>query len=252
MCELDIFKENFFSTMMMLGKNPAGSLTVLPSGSLVSMSGLPSEDDNYVLFNSLTTQCEVKKSLDLFNKQKVPFVAPEFPDLGEQLPKMLESLGLHTTNNYTAMYLSDKNKTYVSDTSCVEITSLSEAETWAIASWMGFEGKTPVSESYVDFTKYLISRRENKLFILKDKGIAVCSGLLCYSNRACGLYSFSTLPEYRRRGFAKLLMNSMAAVAFRSHNIFVLLATEEGVPFYENFGFLSLANIPIRTLKIKA
>ncbi len=250
MCELDIFKENFFSTMMMLGKNPAGSLTVLPSGSLVSMSGLPSEDDNYVLFNSLTTQCEVKKSLDLFNKQKVPFVAPEFPDLGEQLPSMLESLGLHITNNYTAMYLSNKKK-YVLDTSVVEITSFSEAETWAIASWMGFEGKTPVSESYVDFTKYLISRKENKLFILKDKGIAVCSGLLCYSKQACGLYYFSTLPEYRRLGFANRLMNTLAVVAFTSHNIFVLLATEEGVPFYKNFGFTSLGNIPIRALKIK-
>lgn len=249
MCDLNVFKENFSSMLLMLGQNPAGCLTILPSGSLISMSGLLSEDDNYALFSPSSSESEVKKSLNLFQEYNVPFVVPHFPEYGEQLTKTLESFGLQRTHTYTAMYLNNKRE-YLPDSDVVEIVDSSESEAWATASWKGFDDDAPLSESYIDFTKHLINCRENVLFILKYNGVAVCSGLLHNSESSCGLYYFSTLPKYRRQGFARRLMNSLAAKAFDSHNILVLLATEEGLPFYKNFGFTAIEKIPIRSLKI--
>lgn len=251
MCSnLNIFKENFSSMLIMLGKNSAGCLTVLPSGSLISMSGLLSEDDNYALFSPLSAESEIRKSLNLFQARHIPFIVPQFPDYGEQLTKTLEFLGLERTHTYTAMCLNNK-KEYRSDKDVVEIVDLSEAETWATASWKGFDDIAPLSESYVNFAQHLINCHENRLFILKNNGIAVCSGLLHNSKSSSGLYYFSTLPDFRRLGFARRLMNSLAAEAFTFHNVLVLLATEDGLPFYKNFGFTTIEKIPIRSLKIK-
>lgn len=244
-----IFKENFYSTVMMLGNLPGGKLQILPSGSFISLSGIPSEDDNYLVFNPSTNQEEIDDALLFLKNSETPFIAPEIYDCDLNFSNMLESSGLNKKHSYTAMSL-EKRKEHISDVSVIEIKNASEAEIWAGASWAGFGENTPVAKNYITFTEKLINCKKNKLYVLKHCDVAVSSGLLHNSESSCGLYYFSTLPKYRRQGFARRLMNSLAAKAFDSHNILVLLATEEGLPFYKNFGFTAIEKIPIRSLKI--
>lgn len=242
-----IFKENFFSTVMMLGNLPGGKLQILPSGSFISLSGIPSEDDNYLVFNPSTNQEEIDDALLFLKNSETPFIAPEIYDCDLNFSNMLESSGLNKKHSYTAMSL-EKRKEHISDVSVIEIKNASEAEIWAGASWAGFGENTPVAKNYITFTEKLINCKKNKLYVLKHCDVAVSSGLIHYSEKACGLYYFSTLPEFRRQGFAHCLMDTLASVAFRTYENFVLLATEQGEPFYKRFGFESLYTVPIRTL----
>ena len=242
-----IFKENFLSTVTMLGNLPGGRLQILPSGSLISLSGIPSEDDNYLVFNPSTNQEEIDDALLFLKNSETPFIAPEIYDCDLNFSNMLESSGLNKKHSYTAMSL-EKRKEHISDVSVIEIKNASEAEIWAGASWAGFGENTPVAKNYITFTEKLINCKKNKLYVLKHCDVAVSSGLIHYSEKACGLYYFSTLPEFRRQGFAHCLMDTLASVAFRTYENFVLLATEQGEPFYKRFGFESLYTVPIRTL----
>ena len=242
-----IFKENFYSTVMMLGNLPGGKLQILPSGSFISLSGIPSEDDNYLVFNPSTNQEEIDDALLFLKNSETPFIAPEIYDCDVNFSNMLESSGLNKKHSYTAMSL-EKRKEHISDVSVIEIKNASEAEIWAGASWAGFGENTPVAKNYITFTEKLINCKKNKLYVLKHCDVAVSSGLIHYSEKACGLYYFSTLPEFRRQGFAHCLMDTLASVAFRTYENFVLLATEQGEPFYKRFGFESLYTVPIRTL----
>ena len=242
-----IFKENFLSTVTMLGNLPGGRLQILPSGSLISLSGIPSEDDNYVVFNPSTNKKEIDDALFILKNSATPFIVPELYNCDLNYSNMLESSGLTKKHIYTAMSL-EKKKEHLSDVSVIEIKNAAEAEIWAGASWAGFGENTPVAENYITFTEQLINCKKNKLYVLKHCDVAVSSGLIHYSEEACGLYYFSTLPEFRRQGFAHRLVGTLASVAFRTYEIFVLLATEQGEPFYNNFGFDSLYSVPIRTL----
>ena len=242
----EAFRENLFSVVSMLGGTPGGGLSRFPSGSLASMTGLPYAGENYALFNSLYNSCEVAEALDFFGCRKMPFVVPELPEVRTGLSSVLESSGLGVKNNYTAMALA-ADQDYRFDPSACEVGE-EESDLWASAAWFGFGGEEPMPESYRAFARYLLYRHENRLFVLQEEGRALCCGLLHNSRMACGLYYFATLPQFRRRGLARRLMNSLASAAFESHSLFILLATEEGLPFYRDFGFETMNEIPIRSL----
>ena len=242
----EAFRENLFSVVSMLGGTPGGGLSRFPSGSLAAMTGLPYAGENYALFNSLANGCEVAEALDFFGCRNVPFVVPELPEVQLKLAPVLESNGLCVKSNYTAMAL-DAEAGYVFDPAAGEVGE-AECDMWAEAAWFGFGGEAPMPESYRDFARYLLFRHENRLFVLQEEGRALCCGLLHNSRMACGLYYFATLPQFRRRGLARRLMNSLAAAAAESHRLFILLATEEGLPFYRDFGFAAMRDIPLRSL----
>ena len=252
MNEISIFKENFISMVMMLGKLPDGKLFKLPSGSIASISGIPSEDDNYAIFNPTTSEKEMDDILNIFKEHKMPFIAPELYNdkKSETLTKMLDSSGLKKKHIYTAMSLDKDNKkpNHISRGSLLRMTSRKDARDWATASWLGFGEKLPVAENYVVFSEQLMSCGKNELYVFKEDDIIVSSGLTHNSESCAGLYYFSTVPKYRRRGFAHRLMDGMAHEALSNYKYYVLLATAEGLPFYKNYGFNALYSVPIRAL----
>ena len=247
MVNFEAFRENLFSTIAMLGGNPGGRMSRFPSGSVAAMTGLPYAGENYALFNSRANVCEVAETLDFFGCRGIPFVAPVLPEARERISPVLDSNGLGIKNHYTAMMLAASDK-FLPDPYVFEADEES-LEKWADTAWYGFGGEAKTPDAYYDFTRYLMGRCENRLFLLEEQGKSVCCGLLHNSRMACGLYYFATLPEFRRMGFARRLMNSLACAAFETHSLFVLLATEEGLPFYRSFGFEEMAEIPIRSLE---
>jgi ribosomal protein S18 acetylase RimI-like enzyme len=71
-----------------------------------------------------------------------------------------------------------------------------------------------------------------------DDRIAATTALLCYGNRLAWIGMVLTRPEYRRRGFARLLMESALkrAQELKIESI-KLDATPQGQPLYEKLGF---------------
>ena len=90
MAELEAFRENFYSTAAMLGGNSGGYMSFMPSGSLVAMTGLPYAGENYAIFNSDATHCEVAEAIDIFALRNIPFTPPSFPKWERNLPRDLK------------------------------------------------------------------------------------------------------------------------------------------------------------------
>jgi RimJ/RimL family protein N-acetyltransferase len=71
-----------------------------------------------------------------------------------------------------------------------------------------------------------------------DHRVAATTTLLCYGNRLAWIGMVLTRPEYRRRGFARRLMESALkrAEEFKIESV-KLDATPQGQPLYEKLGF---------------
>src|SRR3984893_13956885 len=74
-----------------------------------------------------------------------------------------------------------------------------------------------------------------------DDRIAATTTLLCYGNRLAWIGMVLTRPEYRRRGFARCLMESaLKRAADLKIQSIKLDATLQGQPLYEKLGFKKL------------
>jgi GNAT superfamily N-acetyltransferase len=74
--------------------------------------------------------------------------------------------------------------------------------------------------------------------IEQDNQLAATTTLVCYGNRLAWLGMVLTRPEFRRRGFARMLVEHALAAADRLGIRTVKLdATAQGQPLYETLGF---------------
>lgn len=235
------FLENFDAFTHMLGGRD-GIMFRRDSGSFAASTGLPYAGENYAMFSRRAVSADVRDILEFFRQKDLPFVAPLFSEVSDNVRGVFDSRGLTKRKTYTAMLLERPEKMAGLDGSVIKADGVDE---WADAAWEGFGGETPRPAEYLDFAEYLRNRKENSLFILKEDGKAACCALLLQSENACGLYYFATIPAFRRRGLAKKLLSGLLPYAFAERDTLVLLATEEGLPFYRNFGFKELKKIPI-------
>lgn len=241
----EIFEENFRSYCKMLGG--FGTLREYPSGSFASATGISSAGENYALLSASAAPEDVRASDEFFREARIPFVTPQLPGTPDNILEELDLMGLKVREVYTAMYTKDRPLCPGSQGQAAEASDGRRAREWAQGAWFGFGGEKPFPASYADFAQYLRKRKENRLFYFRKDGIAVSTALLHYSKHACGLYYFATLPEYRRKGFAKRLLRAIEPAAYSRHSHFVLLATQAGLPFYLDFGFTAIAQIPVRS-----
>ena len=72
-----------------------------------------------------------------------------------------------------------------------------------------------------------------------DRGTrdVVSSATLVLAGGIAGIYDVSTLPKFRRMGYASALLGSMLAAARRHGYTYAGLQTADAVPFYERLGF---------------
>lgn len=242
----EIFEDDFRSYCKMLGC--FGTLREYPSGLLASASGISSAGENYALLSSSATPDDMRAADKFFREAHIPFVTPQLPGTPDNIIKELDLMGLRVQEVYTAMYAKgEPTKSVKSQGQLTEAVDEHLSCEWAQGAWFGFGGEKPFPASYANFAQYLSKRKDNKLFYLRQDGKAVSTALLHYSKYACGLYYFATLPEYRRKGLAKKLLKAIEPAAYSRHPHFVLLATEEGLPFYLDFGFTVITKIPIRS-----
>lgn len=249
MDSMSVFSENFFSMARMLGRNRDGALLTLPSGTIAAASGYPSAGENYLLLSPQASEHEVREAIEFFNDRGLSFVAPIFPGASENVIYALEKEGIAAKMTYTAMTLDLTNKEPGDPGSIfVRASTPDEVLEWGQTVWEGFGGEGTIDAPYMTLVRHMVESDQNDLYMLCKEGEAVCCGLLHHNeNGTCGLYYFATKPIFRRKGYARQLMDGMVREAALGFSELVLLATPAGLPFYKDFGFVALADVPIRS-----
>lgn len=248
MDSLSVFTENLFSFARMLGSKFGGGMLAGPSKSLAAASGLPYAGENYLLLLPKASAFEAEQLLSFFAARDLTFVAPVMPGIPSNLVSALETKNVLPVRSYTAMTLDLSRAPLGGEQSPLQtVKDEKDADEWGRVVWRGFDGGEDVAEDYLALARHLASHQRNSLYLLTEGGKPVSCGLLHQTKNSCGLYYFATPPEFRRLGYAKRLMRALAGKAAQGYSEMVLLATPEGLPFYLNFGFKALAEIPMRS-----
>lgn len=239
-----IFDKNFFSFAAMLGGAPGGGLLTLGGASLAAASGQPHAGENYALLACGAEAGDVEKAARFFAERGAQFVTPWLPQTPQSVARALEERGIERRRIYTSMHLPVEAGRGQGSPETVAVTA-EEAARWAEAAWYAFGGEAgEAAKAYVPFGEYLARHPKNRAFALEEHGRFVSTALIHETGEAYGLYYFATVPECRRHGLAAKLMDGVAA-ALPEKKPLVLLATEEGLPFYINYGFKIIDKVPV-------
>ena len=235
---------------------------------LLSDNGVDSEYENYALVNpSLDCSCEegcllVNDALEFFAETGRPHIWPIFPGVPEHLTDKLEELGIKSNAVFYAMKAdidSVLNLTADSgqESEIIKITSVSEAHEWADAAWYGFDSDEPAPESFLEFVREASNHKDILLVALRPPSRTghrmAATGMLTLTEGEAGIYYISTLPDFRKRGFAAEVMKSLVLHASElGYKKTALLATPDGRDFYKRIGFSIMHKVDIRVCLPKA
>ena len=173
-----------------------------------------------------------EKAIEFFKAQKVSFMWPVY-DGGE---KILEDAGLHYAGSLTGMIYDNEKLSITSN-----FSAITDYKDWARTAWHGFGGEYDDGpEKYFELVKAF---NENPKFSLHLHENFSGSFMLVDEPNSTGVYYFATVPEMRRRGVARSMMNEICRLS-KGKKI-LLQATPAGLPFYKDYGFQELCKIPV-------
>ncbi|MCF0248570.1 MAG: GNAT family N-acetyltransferase [Synergistes sp.] len=242
------FDENLYSFVSMLGGAPGGGRLEFSGVSLAVSSGRPYAGENYALFGMGAKESDVDSAAAFFRGRCSDFIVPLLPQTPFSLTAAFESNNLERRRIYTSMILPEEQLNEKNDALSDDIVEISnrDALDWGSAAWFAFGGEAgEEADSYKEYGAWLALHPDNRAFALKHEGRFVSTALIHETRRTFGLYYFATLPEYRRKGFAARLMGGLTAVLAGGEKPLVLLATEQGFPFYLSCGFKVIDRVPV-------
>lgn len=183
----------------------------------------------------------VDNVIKFFDENKISFVWPLYNG-GEEF--LLKS-GLVYAGNLMAMSFSPDKNFYNGHDEKIIIKKSENPEIFAQTVWQGFNGKIEeISEKYFSFIEALNNDKKNlSLYIAEYENQNAGTFLLTHGEKSTGVYYFSTLPNFRRKGIARAMMNKICEIS--NGKKILLQATPSGLNFYKNFGFETLFNIPV-------
>lgn len=193
----------------------------------------------------------VKEILKFFNSRRIAFLFPVY-DADNGSEKICKDCGLFFRENFTAMSFVPKTSPETDpEMKFKHVTSPEMSKEWAETSWRGFGGLGDVGESYYRFVDALSDDRKNlSLYIAEHNGKNSGVFLLTHYEKYAGVFFFATVPEMRRKGIARAMMNEICRLS--ANKKIVLLSMEGGLLFYKNFGFEELSTIPIYSNEIRS
>ncbi|MDR3265924.1 MAG: GNAT family N-acetyltransferase, partial [Synergistaceae bacterium] len=119
---------------------------------------------------------------------------------------------------------------------------------WAEIVWQAFDSPPRAPASFVNLARGLRERDAFTPVIARREDRPVGAYLLSASGSGTGVYYFATLPEARRSGAGKAMMNDILRRTFvRAGGPITLQATPSGLPFYASQGFETLFKIPVHS-----
>jgi GNAT superfamily N-acetyltransferase len=191
-----------------------------------------------------------------FEELRLPFVWPIFPDAELTCQQTLEAEGLFSRGELVAMAyakppLEETENTVETSLIFEKIKSEEGAAVWAQTAWQAFDSPPGAPVSFVDLARGL-SQKENFLLLLaRRERVPVGTAMLSLSGASMGVYYFATLPEERRKGVARAVMEEIFRYAWGPGSedglcdTITLQATPAGAPFYASLGFETLFKISL-------
>ena len=177
-----------------------------------------------------------RRALEFFNERNVSFMWPVYDS------ESLRHSGLIYAGDLVAMTLELKHESKYESNPSVKfrrIISHDDASLWAHTAWRSFVGDDDVPERFIAFTDALIDEHGNlALTAAMYEGEAAGAYI---TTTMGGVYYFGVLPEMRRRGIARAMMNEIC----RHNKKITLQATEIGYKFYKSYGFTELFRMPV-------
>lgn len=233
-------------------------------GFLLLNTGTDSALENYALIlpaelkygNDDELREKIKDALEFFGigdrqtSHRIPHFWPIFPGTPTLVEEILDENGLELTSEFTGMVLDlHASISTEQDNAVVQLSRESSPLPWANATWRGFDSEEDAGESFVTLISQAITSPDIQLLSLLDEetGRTAATGMLCTAHEMAGIYYVATVPEFRKRGYAKRIMNALIRKAIElDFDRVCLLATPDGVPLYEKCGFRKVCPVRIR------
>lgn len=115
--------------------------------------------------------------------------------------------------------------------------------------WKNHEGTNPVDDSVEGFTRYL-KRNPTTSFVAEDNGRIVGTILAGHDGRRGIFHHVSIIPEYRKQGTGRMLVESAMEALKKEGITKVLLVVfehnENGNAFWEHMGFTERTDLVYR------
>lgn len=212
-------------------------------------TGCESASENWVYYTQKINYDDVLKIINFFGKRD--FVFPIYKTIENSEIDFLKRSGLNYAGNLLAMnftpskIISDFNSDFVIANNHALLNE------WAEVSLHGFEvdfEKLP--EQFLNLALSFENNQQLIPVIAKEKITHKNLGSFLIANsqittNISGIYYFSVIPEFRRKGIARDMMNFAADLSRNFSNKIILQATPSGIPFYKNFGFHELFEIKL-------
>jgi len=238
--------ENFAATLRLWGALPT-SRTEERGPCLFVSTGTAIPDQNYA-FCSVEKNVEehVRRSARFFCEEGMPFTWWFPPGTrGELFRRALEKHGMPERCAPPAMVAAlgvfgDRPRLPAAY-AVRRAMSPAEAWEWARTSLEGFDSGTEHQESFSRFCTALIAPPFDtsfRLLTLRVESDAAATALLSLTGDIAGIYYFSTLPAFRRRGLGRhLLSETLEEARCSGCRTAVLQASPMGFPLYKSAGF---------------
>jgi len=238
--------ENFAATLRLWGALPT-SRTEERGPCLFVSTGTAIPDQNYA-FCSVEKNVEehVRRSARFFCEEGMPFTWWFPPGTrGERFRRALEKHGMPERCAPPAMVaelgvFGDRPQLPAAY-AVRRAMSPAEAWEWARTSLEGFDSGTEHQESFSRFCTALIAPPFDtsfRLLTLRVESDAAATALLSLTGDIAGIYYFSTLPAFRRRGLGRhLLSETLEEARCSGCRTAVLQASPMGFPLYKSAGF---------------
>lgn len=198
--------------------------------------------DNWVYYPEKINDSEVAgKVINFFNERNISFMWPLYGGGGE----ILESSGLLYAGDLTAMSYEPENIVTTENISFERVLTHEQAKIFAQTEFIGFGGDSDEPpENIITLFDSMKDDQENlSLFIARYKTRPAGTFAITKEENLTGVYYFCVMPEFRRKGIARAMMNEICRLSSGKKN--VLQSTPAGVEFYKNFGFSELFRIPV-------
>ncbi len=238
--------ENFAATLRLWGALPT-SRTEERGPCLFVSTGTAIPDQNYA-FCSVEKNVEehVRRSARFFCEEGMPFTWWFPPGTrGELFRRALEKHGMPERCAPPAMLMtlgaSSEHEQLPEECSVRRTVSPGDAMEWARSSLEGFDSGMEHLDSFSEFCAALIAPPFDasfRLLTLRVESDAAATALLSLTGDIAGIYYFSTLPAFRRRGLGRhLLSETLEEARCSGCRTAVLQASPMGFPLYKNAGF---------------
>jgi ribosomal protein S18 acetylase RimI-like enzyme len=198
----------------------------------------------------------IEFGLEFFSRAASPHIWPLFGWVPDDVCSLLERAQLRRDEDFYAMTadtsLSVAGETRFDTAAEYPLRDMERVREWASSAWYAFDSDDTAPEEYISYALNMASCGEISLMLLRSASaggappLAAATGMLCVSGDSGGIYNVATLPEYRRRGLAMIVVRELIRAA---HDAGVdqvsLLATPVGRPLYLRCGFRDVGRVKI-------